>query len=254
MGVSDRVPDPYASLRASAPRTGPGVPNMGGMPAQPNAPQRTNLPDQPSLRTAPPGPVPGASVQPTAPGALPPVPPMPPGYDPNKLASTVAPPPPPPPGPVPGGAVGAMHAAAPPAAMPAAQPAAPAPAPQAAPAQPEAPATWPPSAQPTMPVPESLAPISRVDYTPTVDQLRAVGPGQSLGTPHGDIYRDAGTGALRMRLNDVGKAAWQAARMQSVAKFGKYPGHDDPAAPPPPIEPGAPMFNPFAPAGQEWVK
>lgn len=240
MGQSDRVASPYDSLKKVAPRTGPNVPNMGGMPAQPNAPQRTNLPDTPAVRTAPPGPAPASGARPA--GGLPGVPPMPPGYDPSALLPAGMPPPPPPPGPLPGGVMGEMHAAAPPVPMAAPAPAAPTP----------APATYPNTGEPTMPVPEDLSSIGRVDYTPTVDQLRAIAPGRALATPHGDIYRDAGTGKLRLRLNDAGKVAYQAARMQAVARFGKYPGHDDPNAPPPPIEPGVPNFNPFAVPGQEW--
>lgn len=213
MGAYDRLPDPLQELRRAAPRTGPAVPNMGGMPAQPNAPQRTNLVSQPAVQTGPPGPA--AAPQPVG------MPPPPPGVAPAPVAPWTPLPPPPP-------------------------AAAPAPAPAAAPAQPAAPPA------PPEPLEEELSVGQSVAYTPTPEQLRMLGPGQGVRTEFGDIYKHPVTGALTMRLNDAGKAAHQAAHAQALRRFGTYPWSTDPAAPAPPIEIGKPAFNPFARKGEEW--
>lgn len=236
MGISRRGPDPYDALRKTAPRSGPPVPNMGGMPTQPNAPQRTNLPDRPAVRAAPPGPAP-SGVQAGA-GGLPPLLPAPPsGAAAQGGALPPVPPMPPAIGTPPTGVLGELASAT---------PAATAPAPQAAPTTAEAQRPEPPPEA----TPDMLATVAR--GVPTAEQLRALAPGQGIETEHGHIYRDLGTGEVKLRMNPAGKAAYAAARVEAVKRYGRYPGMDDAGAPPPPVEPGKPNFNPWAVAGQEW--
>jgi hypothetical protein len=79
---------------------------------------------------------------------------------------------------------------------------------------------------------------------PSMEELDALSSGHGITTPHGDVFRDH-TGKLMLRLNDQGKQAYEEERARKLGTFGVYPGHDDPAAPPPPLTPGVPSFNPF---------
>jgi hypothetical protein len=94
--------------------------------------------------------------------------------------------------------------------------------------------------------------VGSLTRPPTSEELVTLGSGRGYTTPVGDVYRDA-SGALQLKLNDQGKAAYEAARMKKLQAFGDYPGKDDPESPAPPIEPGVPSFNPFAAAGKGWV-
>jgi hypothetical protein len=58
MGRYDRLPDPYASLRQSAPRTGPSVPNMGGFNATPQVTSASRVTPPPTAAAGRPGPTP----------------------------------------------------------------------------------------------------------------------------------------------------------------------------------------------------
>jgi hypothetical protein len=79
---------------------------------------------------------------------------------------------------------------------------------------------------------------------PNEDELAALGVGMGVTTPHGDVFRGP-DGELKLRLNEEGKMAYEEERFRKLSTFGAYPGHDDPGAPPPPLTPGMPSFNPF---------
>jgi hypothetical protein len=215
LGQYPRQPDPFDALRQQAPRTGPPVNNQGGFPPLPPPPQVRPLPT----------PTVGGQPGPQA-GALP-------AFGP--LTSM----------PTPAGQAPAPVAAPPAATVTVHAPAAPA----AAPPQAVQPAA------PPAPVPAASTPyriVGSLQHVPTADELGALGSGMAVSTPHGDIYRDPATGELVKRFNDVGKAAYEQERAAKLRAFGRYPGMDDPRSPAPPVEPGKPSYNPFAPRGQEW--
>lgn len=78
--------------------------------------------------------------------------------------------------------------------------------------------------------------------------------GTEIQTPLGVGKKMNGRLADGFQLNDAGKAAYTHAKVQMLAKFGDHPFKGDPNSPLPPVEPGQLAYNPFAPAGQEWVK
>ena len=265
-----RPPGPMDRLRRQAPRTGPSVPNMGGINAVPLPPQRTNLARPPMpADSGRPGPVPGA-------GGARPTYPLPPTANVSSAtgrptfapAGPVTPQQPPPTNlpmgtaPVEAGVEGEQPV----------EVAAPGAAPEVAPEEQVSGAPQlgvgeqaQPSQQPAQPLqPQPLGPpqvpgvdkgyqvSGQLDYVPETYELDGLQSGQAVSTPEGDVYRDRTTGKLKMRLNQQGKAAYQQARTEKLKRYGNYPGMEDPAAPPPPVNPRGPDFNPFA-AGDGWI-
>jgi hypothetical protein len=95
--------------------------------------------------------------------------------------------------------------------------------------------------------------VGALPNVPSSQELSALGTGMGMRTPHGDVYRND-RGRLMLRLNPEGQAVIQQRTVERLQRFGAYPGQDDPEAPPPPIVPWLPSYNPFAPAGQEWIE
>lgn len=217
MGQYGRIPDPFDALRKLAPRTGPPVQNMGGTPTLPPSPAAKTVVPSPAVATGPPGPQ--GQALPAAPPLT--LPPPPPGYQAPQQA----------------GQQGAVQ-----------QPAAPTVVKKTETTTTPAPALGPNAMQ--SPAPQPAAPggpyqvIGTRPQMPTEDELMGLGTGHGITTPHGDVFRDH-TGALKLRLNDAGKQAYEEERARKLGTFGAYPGHDDPTAPPPPLTPGLPSFNPF---------
>lgn len=211
MGQYGRMPDPFDALRQQTPRTGLPVTNQGGTPSMPPTPAVKTVIPSPALRSGNPGP--------TSPGQPPiSLPPGPPGYTPGAELGS------------PGGNS--------------------APAPAMQQVKETKTTTSPANSQPLPAGPQPAptgGPYRLVGSRPTMpewQELEALGRGHGMTTPHGDIYRDQ-NGALQLQLNDEGKAAYEQERARIVQSYGAYPGHDDPAAPPPPITPGMPHFNPY---------
>jgi hypothetical protein len=177
-------------------------------------------------------------------GGFPPLPPPPAVKPPNQPATSAG---------RPGPTQGAQPAPINPGLPPAPQaPAAPAgitivQAPQAQPST-----VGPPAAPQPAPSASGHRIVGQLDYVPAMHELEALGAGNAISTPHGEVYRDPATGALAWQRNQVGEAAYQAERASKAKAFGSYPWMHDPAAPAPPIEPGQPSYNPFAPRGSEW--
>lgn len=94
--------------------------------------------------------------------------------------------------------------------------------------------------------------VGALAHVPSAQELTALGTGRAYRTPHGDVYRND-QGKLMLRLNPDGMAALEQRRVERLQRFGDYPGMDDPAAPPPPIVPWLPSYNPWAPPGKEWI-
>lgn len=256
-----RRPGPMDRIRRDSPRTGPGVPNMGGTNPLPLPPQRTNLPTPPNMSSNRPGPAPtaGGRTLPLPPVAVPTPTPAPVAGQPSTFmpASALLPQPvAPQPGqegqPAPG-----QEAQTPQPGQPAAPavgqgPSGPANANVAPQTQaPGTPGTTP--AAPMSPVNKGYQVTGQVDYVPESYELDSLQPGQAVTTPHGDVYRDP-SGKLKLKLNEQGKAAYQQARVEKIKRFGNYPGMEDPNAPAPPVNPRGPDFNPFAPPGSGWIE
>ncbi len=281
MGQYGRIPDPFDALREQAPRTGLPVVNQGGTPTMPPTPFVKTVIPSPSLAGGPPGPV-GAAAAPGQPPIV--LPDGPPGYQSPGAQPAPADPWTPikgnrknaPPGwhkniynqgYLPGhrlrNGVGRelrhhqVHADQPSGqdqtqgqgqgqdqVQPQDQP----PAMQevkttqttTAPVGATAPAAAPRPAPPGGPYRLVGSRNDMPDWT----ELEALGRGHGITTPHGDLYRDA-QGQLQLQLNDQGKAMYEQERGRMRQGFGVFPGHDDPGAPPPPLTPGIPAFNPF---------
>jgi hypothetical protein len=214
VGQYGRIPDPFDALRKQAPRTGPPVQNMGGTPTQAPTPAVKTVVPSPAVASGPPGPT-GAAL-PSAPPLTLPAPP--PGYQPPAMQGAMQPPPGQPPA-MQGTVVKKTETTT-----------APTPAAPAAP-QPAAPGG-----------PYQV--IGSRPQMPDMEELNALGTGHGITTPHGDVFR-AADGRLMLQLNDQGKQAYEEERARKLSTFGHYPGHDDPGAPPPPLTPGLPSFNPF---------
>jgi hypothetical protein len=255
VGQYGRIPDPFDALRKQAPRTGPPVQNMGGTPSLPPSPTVKTVVPSPALQRGAPGPQ-GAALPAAPPLTLPP---PPPGYKAQEAPGETTPP---------GWQANAFNRGYLPGHRPrdgyaralrakiAGEGEGGPPQGPADPAMQPAPTVVKTTQTTTQPMPQAparpqAAPpggpyqvIGSRPEMPSEEELQALGHGQGVTTPHGDVYRGP-DGSLKLRLNDAGKQAYEEERARKLSTFGVYPGHDDPAAPPPPLTPGIPSFNPF---------
>jgi hypothetical protein len=95
-------------------------------------------------------------------------------------------------------------------------------------------------------------PGSMAEGQQTPEEQRAAQPSPVEGIPQGLYDRTVGTAKTAWDRVDpkFGKAAAISVERQ-LAKFGDWPGKNDPNAPPPPIQPFGPSFNPFT---GEWIQ
>lgn len=103
---------------------------------------------------------------------------------------------------------------------------------------------------PGKPGAESIKSVFQINRNPSVDEMKRSAPPGRIQTPDYSIEKTP-DGRLRdMTLTPEGKMKVEEGRQKMIQKLGKFPGHDDPNAPKPPVEPGEPFYNPYS---NEWV-
>ncbi len=103
------------------------------------------------------------------------------------------------------------------------------------------------------PAPQPTAPAPPIEFQrlPFDDELAMVPEGSVVRTPWGE-GRVQGGSVRDYALTPAGKEAYGRAMIREVENFGAHPWKGDPGAPAPPVEPGRPSFNPFAPGTSAW--
>lgn len=103
-----------------------------------------------------------------------------------------------------------------------------------------------PTAAPTGQIPQVIAPPQPANVQlPRAPQDIVPAPdGSKVTTPLGTATVSGGVPG-NYDLSPQGREAYGRAKMARVQKFGRHPWVNDPKAPQPPVEPGAPSFNPF---------
>ena len=83
----------------------------------------------------------------------------------------------------------------------------------------------------------------------STEQVQGLCPGQEVETEHGTAYR-APDGNLRVRLNAQGQEQMRQAAQVKLGRFRAHPLTRMPGAPPRPVVPGKPDYDPFT---DEWI-
>lgn len=196
------------------PRTGPSVPNMGGIPQQPMSPTANLSPFAVPPVAGDQGGRPPEPAPPTAPTSTTAAPTEPQQETTTPTSGVTI---------NVGGSGQQGQAAAPTGAM-----------------------TGAPTAPPTNPAAPGLPAPVKLDRLPTVPELQFAPPGSTFETPLGTMSsKPDGTG-YDFQPNEAGVLKYKELKTREITNFGAYPYAGKAGAPLPPVEPGQPWYNPIS--------
>ena len=94
-------------------------------------------------------------------------------------------------------------------------------------------------------VPGSSVPgMTQIPHVPNPQEIATLHPG-SYETPIGTLVK-LPDGTSHVVLNQQGQSLYRQRFAESVNAFGQHPFANDPNAPPPPVNPNGPAYNPFS--------
>jgi hypothetical protein len=88
--------------------------------------------------------------------------------------------------------------------------------------------------------------VFQINRNPNSDEMRKSAPVGRIQTPDYSVEKTSEGTFRNFNMTEAGKRKLEEGKAKMVQKMGKFPGHDDPSSPQPPVDPGEPFFNPFS--------
>ena len=93
--------------------------------------------------------------------------------------------------------------------------------------------------------------VFEITRNPSPNEMTKEAPVGRIQTPDYSVVKDKDGKFKDFQWSEAGKVKVEQNKQKMIQKMGKFPGHDDPNSPKPPIEPGEPFFNPY---NGTWVQ